>query len=416
MPIEFHQRVLPSGLTIVAECDAAAATFSAGFFVKTGARDEDSPIMGVSHFLEHMMFKGTEDISSEQLNRAFDEIGAKNNAYTTSELTCFYASSLPEHAPRSLELLARMMRPALRQSDFDTEKSVILEEIAMYKDNPFWVLFEAVTERHYSPHPLGHRVLGTAETITDLTSCQMRDYFARRYSADNTTVAIAGRIDFDKACDHIGELCGKWMPTRPAGRIAPAARYGEAPVEVRLTDEKVARGYLLGMARGPAADDERRYAAAMLSQVLGAPDNSRLHWALVESGLAEDAQSGFDAHDGAGDYYIFAAGEPSRIEEIRAVILKEIANLAQSLTEDDLDRLRNKVRTAATVGGEKPGDRMQRLGRSWTALGRYESLDEEVDRIGRVSLDEMRAVAEQFPLTPATIGILTPRPTQAPGS
>lgn len=408
MPIEFHQRVLPNGLTIVAETDSKAATTSAGFFVKTGARDEESAVMGVSHFLEHMMFKGTETISAEQLNRAFDEIGAKNNAYTTSEMTCFYASSLPEHSERSIELLARMMRPALRQSDFDTEKSVILEEIAMYKDNPFFVLFEAVTDRHYSPHPLGHRVLGTSETITSLTSDQMRRYFGLRYSADNTIVSLAGKIDFDRACAHLESLCGDWAPTAPIGRVAPVARYGQEPVEVRLSDAKVARGYLLGMAPAPAADDERRYAAAMLAQILGAPDNSRLHWALVESGLAEDAQSGFDAHDGAGDYYIFAAGEPGRMAEILTVIQKEIAALASSLTEDDLERLRNKVRTAATVGGERPGDRMQRLGRSWVALGRYESLEDEVDRIGRVTLSELRAVAEQFPLAPATIGVLTP--------
>jgi len=408
MPIEFQQRVLPNGLTVIAEVDPAAVSVSAGFFVKTGTRDEDPVVMGVSHFLEHMMFKGTESISAEQLNRAFDEIGAKNNAYTSSEMTCFYASSLPEHASRSIELLAKMMRPALRQADFDTEKSVILEEIAMYKDNPFWVLFEAVTDRHYAPHPLGHRVLGTAETIKDLTSGQMKTYFGQRYSADNTTVALAGKIDFNQACDHIASLCAAWIPTRPAGRSAPVARFGQAPVEVRLTDAKVARGYLLGMARAPAADDDRRYAAAMLAQILGAPDNSRLHWALVESGLAEDAQSGFDAHDGAGDYYVFAAGEPGRIAEIQAVIQREIANLAQSLTEDDLDRLRNKVLTAATVGGERPGDRMQRIGRTWTSLGRYESLDEEVDRIGRVTLNELRSVAEQFPLAPATIGVLTP--------
>lgn len=408
MPIEFQQRVLPNGLTVIAETDRGAATASAGFFVKTGARDEEPVVMGVSHFLEHMMFKGTEGITAEQLNRAFDEIGAKNNAYTSSEMTCFYASSLPEHASRSVELLARMMRPALRQADFDTEKSVILEEIAMYKDNPFWVLFESVTDRHYAPHPLGHRVLGTTETITELKSGQMRTYFDRRYSADNTTVALAGKIDFDRACDEISALCGGWVRTNPAKRVSPVARYGQAAVEVKLTDAKVARGYLLGMAPAPAADDDRRYAAAMLAQILGSPDNSRLHWALVESGLAEDAQAGFDAHDGAGDYYVFAAGEPGRIPEIRAVIEREISNLAQSLNDDDLDRLRNKVRTAATVGGERPGDRMQRLGRTWTALGRYESLDDEVDRIGKITLAELREVAEAFPLMPATLGMLTP--------
>src|SRR5690606_38952834 len=139
----FQHATLPNGLTVIAEVDPEAHTAAAGFFVKTGARDEASPLMGVSHFLEHMMFKGTDQRSAEELNRQFDLIGARNNAYTTSELTCFYASVLPERllgAGGAVDLLADMMRPALREEDFDTEKKVILEEIAMYEDNPFWVL------------------------------------------------------------------------------------------------------------------------------------------------------------------------------------------------------------------------------------------------------------------------------------
>lgn len=405
MAIEFKQRTLSNGLTIIAEIDSAAVTSAAGFFVRTGARDEDAKVMGVSHFLEHMMFKGTSDISAEQLNQAFDQIGAKNNAYTSHEVTCFYASTLPEHLPRGIELLARMMRPALRQSDFDTEKGVILEEIAMYKDNPFWVLYEAVMEKHYATHPMGHRVLGTTDTITALTSEQMRTYFDDRYSANNTTVSLAGKIDFDRACEQIDQLCRSWKPTTRNSRRQPG---GHGPERLALTDTKVSRGYLLGMAPAPAVDDDRRYAASLLTQVLGMADNSRLHWALVESGIAEDAQAGFDAHDGIGDYFIFASGEPSRLEEIESVIRREIANLAASLTQDDLDRLRNKILTGATVGGERPSDRMQRLGRLWSSLGKYSSLESELDRIAKVTLDEMRAVASSFPLTPTTLGTLVP--------
>ncbi|HEX8876421.1 MAG TPA: pitrilysin family protein [Phycisphaerales bacterium] len=405
MAIEFKQRTLPNGLTIVAEVDPTAVTSAAGFFVRTGARDEDARVMGVSHFLEHMMFKGTSDISAEQLNQAFDQIGAKNNAYTSHEVTCFYASTLPEHLPRAIELLARMMRPALRQSDFDTEKGVILEEIAMYKDNPFWVLFESVMEKHYAAHPMGHRVLGTSDSITALTSMQMRAYFDDRYSANNTTVSLAGRVDFDRACEQIDELCRSWKPTTRNNRRTPG---GHSPERLELTDAKVSRGYLLGMAPGPAVDDDRRYAASLLTQVLGMADNSRLHWALVESGIAEDAQAGFDAHDGVGDYFIYASGEPSRLGEIESVIRREISDLAQSLKQDDLDRLRNKILTGATVGGERPSDRMQRLGRLWSSLGRYTSLEEELDRIAKVTVDEMRSVAAAFPLAPTTLGTLVP--------
>ena len=405
MPLTFQHRTLPNGLTIIAECDDSAHTAACGFFVKTGARDENTSVMGVSHFLEHMMFKGTDEISADQLNRAFDAIGARNNAYTSAEMTCFYAQVLPEFLPRATELLGKMMRPALRNADFDTEKGVILEEIAMYKDNPFWVLYEAAIEKHYGKHPMSHRVLGTDDTIKALQRDQMAEYFNARYSADNTAVAFAGKVDFDAACKQVESLCGNWQRTG-------ARRTGPSPTAVgdtfTLKDAKVNRAYILGLAPAPAMDDERRYAAALLAQILGTADNSRLHWALIEPGIAEDAQAAFDAHDGVGDYYVFAAGDPERADEIEATIRKEITNLPDSLCEDDLTRLRDKIATAATLGAERPGDRMQRLGRLWMYLGRYSSLDEELERINKVTLGDLKQVAREFPLTPVTMGRLVP--------
>ena len=405
MPQSFHHTTLANGLTIIAEANPDAASSAAGFFVKTGARDEVSKVMGVSHFLEHMMFKGTHDITADELNRAFDEIGARNNAYTSSEMTCFYAHTLPEHLPRGLDLLGRMMRPALRQADFDTEKGVILEEIAMYKDNPFWVLYEATIEKHYGTHPMSHRVLGTDQTITDLKRDEMQEYFDFRYSADNTVVALAGKLDFAASVKQIEALCGHWTRTG-AKRDGPAPR--AIGGDLRLTSEKVTRGYMLYLCPGPSVSDERRYGAALLAQILGASDNSRLHWALVETGLAEEAQAAYDGHDGIGDYYVYASGDPARLDEIAAAIDKELVSLVDSLTEDDLERLRNKIATGAALGGERPGDQMQRLGRVWTSLGKRIPLEEEVDRINRVTLDEIRGVARDFPIRPVTKGRLLP--------
>src|SRR5262245_43239430 len=139
MPIEFQQATLPNGLTIIAEIDDDAHSAAIGFFVKTGARDEHPGVMGVSHFLEHMMFKGTATRSAEEVDQEFDDLGAEHNAFTTSELTAFWAHSLPEHLNKAEEILADLLRPALRPTDFDNEKKVILEEIAMYNDHPFWV-------------------------------------------------------------------------------------------------------------------------------------------------------------------------------------------------------------------------------------------------------------------------------------
>lgn len=405
MAITFMHRRLPNGLTIIAEHDPSAHSAAAGFFVRTGARDERDEVMGVSHFLEHMMFKGADGLTAEDINRGFDEVGARNNAYTSSEVTCFHAHVLPEHLERASTLLARMMRPSLNQEDFDTEKGVILEEIAMYKDNPFWVLYEEAIARHYGPHPMSHRVLGTEQTIKALQRDQMRDYFRQRYSADNTVVALAGKLDFEREVEVVERLCGSWEATRPR-RDTKRPSCGAGSFELR--DEKVNRAYMIGIAPGPAAEEESRYAASLAAQVLGGSDNSRLHWALIEPGVAEEAQAAYDPHEGTGEFFVYASGEPTRAQEIWGEIGRQISSLAGSLTEDDLTRLRSKMATGVTVGGERPADRMMRLGRVWSALGIYRTLEEELDRVERVMLDDVRDVLARFPMTPATSGVLMP--------
>jgi predicted Zn-dependent peptidase len=406
MAYTFHQATLANGLTIVAEVDPLAHSAAAGFFVKTGARDEATPVMGVSHFLEHMMFKGTGDITAEELNQRFDAMGAKNNAYTSNEITCFYAHLLPELAGEGLDLLSRMMRPALRQSDFDTEKGVILEEIAMYDDNPFFILYEAVLEKHFGAHTLSHRVLGTNQSVTNLTRDQMQSYFDNRYSADNTVVALAGKVDFQSAVSQIDALCGSWRKTSASRNNASPKLAGE---EFTMRSEKVNRGYLLAMCPAPAFDDDRRYAAGLVSQVLGMPDNSLLHWALIEPGLAEDAQAVYDGNDGSGQCFVFAACDPERIDEVWEVTQQAMQSVRDSLKQEDLDRLLAKTVTGATISGERPHDRMHRLGRVFTYLRKYWPLEEELDRLSRVSLADMRAYCDAFPLKPVTVGRLLPK-------
>ncbi|MEM1071682.1 MAG: pitrilysin family protein [Planctomycetota bacterium] len=405
MATTFQTHTLSNGLCIIGEIDPEAHSAAVGFFVRTGARDEPTPLMGVSHFLEHMMFKGTEDIDAETLNKRYDELGARNNAYTSHEVTCFYASVIPEFAPEAIDITARMMRPALREQDFDTEKGVILEEIAMYADNPFWVLYEQTSEAHYGGHPLGHRVLGTKDSITRLTRDQMADYFDHRYTPDETTVALAGNLDFDAACKQIESLCGPWQGASDgATRTAPARE----PKRLDLTDARFDRGYLLMLAGAPAAQDDDRYAATLLAQILGSPDNSRLHWALVDQGLAEESQAAYESNDLSGEMLIYASGEPSKLPEIEAVIDRELAGLSDSLSVDDLARMNARFATAFTVSSEKPGDRMQRIGRRWSMLGDYRTLEQELERIRAVDIASIRGLLEAYPSATRTVGTLRP--------
>lgn len=406
MGVSFRRHQLSNGLNIIAEVDPDAHTSAAGFFVRTGARDEEASCMGVSHFLEHMMFKGTADISADELNRRFDAIGARNNAYTSNELTCFYAHVLPEHLASATDLLGRMLRPALNDADFQTERGVILEEIAMYQDNPSFVLYEETISRHFGPHPLSHRVLGTPETISAMTSLQMREYFTRRYSADNTVAAFAGRVDFDAVCRQVESLCGGWERTGATRESTPPPLAGG---RFDMHSAKVSRGYLLTLAPAPAIGDDRRYAAALAAQVLGAADNSRLHWSLIEPGIADEAQASYDAHDGFGEFMVYASGEPGRMPEIMAAIERESASLADSLKAEDLSRLLEKLATGIVVGGERPNDRMQRLGRLWTYLGTYRTLEEELDRVRAVTVSDVRGVLGAFPMKAVTEGRLLPQ-------
>jgi len=406
MAVEFKETTLGNGLTIIAEIDPAAHSAAGGFFVKTGARDETPDLMGVSHFLEHMMFKGTDRRSADDINREFDEIGAKYNAFTSSEMTVFYGQTLPELFPRCVDLLGDMMRPALRDADFDQERNVILEEIAMYKDNPFWVLYDEFSPRRYPGHPLGHLVLGTNETISEMKRDAMRGYFDQRYSADNTVVALAGAVEFDAAVEQIGELCGAWEST---GATRDNAEPAPVSDDFTMKSDRVNRAYVLMMAPAPAYADERRYAAALLGQALGgAGGNSRLHWALIEPGIAEEAEAALEPHDGGGNWFAMAVCEPEKLAEVEAAIDREIAGLVGSLSEDDLERLRARALTAATLAGERPGGRMQRLGRMWTQLGERVSLEEELDRINAVTLADLRAVYEAYPFAPRVTGRLVP--------
>src|SRR5882724_9512814 len=211
MALSFKHHQLPNGLDIIAEENPHAHSFAAGIFVKTGSRDEEPNLNGVSHFLEHMMFKGSSKYTWEDVNRIFDEIGARYNAFTSQEMTAYYANVIPEFTEKAIEHLSHLLRPAIRNQDFDTEKKVILEEIAMYLDDPGHRLYEKLMEAHFANHPLSMSVLGSSASITKLERDQMANYFQLRYGPGNMVLAVTGQLDFD----HIVKLAEKYMGAWP---------------------------------------------------------------------------------------------------------------------------------------------------------------------------------------------------------
>src|ERR1700682_5704358 len=177
----FHSQKLANGLQLIGESSPSARSAALGFFVRTGSRDETPEVSGVSHFLEHMVFKGTPRRSALEVNYDFDKIGASYNAFTSEENTVFYAAILPEYLPQAVDILADILRPSLRGDDFDMEKKVIIEEIGMYEDQPMWCAYDNAKKAFFADHPLGNSVLGTPASITALTRDQMQGYFDKRY-------------------------------------------------------------------------------------------------------------------------------------------------------------------------------------------------------------------------------------------
>jgi predicted Zn-dependent peptidase len=171
----------------------------------------------------------------------------------------------------------------------------------------------------------------------------------------------------------------------------------------------VHRGYLIGIAQAPPANADERYAAALLMQMLGGIDNSKLHWALIETGLAEEAQSGYDGLDGTGDYFVYASGDPDKLDDIWEVMSKEIRGLKDSITHDELVGLRSKMATAAMVAAERPGDRMQRLGRLWTMTGQYLPLEDELAKIESITIEDLRDLCDRYPIDRCTLGKMIPQ-------
>jgi predicted Zn-dependent peptidase len=406
MALTFKHHQLPNGLDVIAEINPDAHSFAAGLFVKTGSRDETAEVNGVSHFLEHMMFKGSDKYTWEDVNRIFDELGAKYNAYTTQEMTAYYANVLPEFSERAIEHLSHLLRPAIRQADFDTEKKVILEEIAMYLDDPGHRVYEKLMEVHFGKHPLGASILGSAECITALKRDQMADYFRARYGPKNMVLSVTGKLDFDQVVAWAGKFMGNWEPVGATRDHAQPVVTGE---RITLTDEKLNRQYTMGMTPGPSAQDDRRFAARVLSDVIGDAEGSRFYWAMVDNAIAEDADFGFYPHDNCGSFYIALTTSPDKAEQALSIAHAELERAKKDLTDDEVERAKNKIASSLVLGGEVPAGRMRSIGGQWIYNKEYRSLDKDMATLNAVSRKSLQELMHDYPFNPMTIVTLGPK-------
>jgi predicted Zn-dependent peptidase len=399
--MRYDHHTLPNGLTIVGEYNEAAQSVALGFFTRTGARDETPEVSGVSHFLEHMMFKGSERRSAEEVDREFASMGANYNAFTSNETTVYYGAVLPEFQSRLIDLLGDMLRPSLRQSDFDTEKQVILEEIAMYKDRPSYAVYDLARMTYHHGHPLGNSVLGSTESISALERDQMLNYFNQRYAPNNMVVALTGKYDWQSAIAQIEQVCSAWQPMDTPRSLTPPQ---PIPQERMQPEPQRDRVYLAAVAPGPSAQDESRFAADVLARIIGGGRGSRLYWALVYPGIAQSADISFYEQDGAGAFYIFVSCSPERTTEVIDLVRATLNTVqAEGVTEEELVRARRKIASALVLSSETPMGRLTSVGYDWLYRGRIEPLTETVDRFLAVTADDVDALLRGRPFDTLTL-------------
>ncbi|HUS91177.1 MAG TPA: pitrilysin family protein [Phycisphaerae bacterium] len=404
--MQFTHRKLDNGLTIVAEVRPTAASMAAGFFVRSGSRDEPPELAGVSHFLEHMTFKGTARRTALDVNREFDELGANYNAFTSEENTVYYGAVLPEFQDRLMDLLCDILRPSLRQEDFDVEKGVILDEIARYEDMPRYRLYELLMGEYFLPHSLGHSVLGTAESVGAMRRDQMQAYFSRRYSPGNVTLVGVGNVDFDALVGKAAEQCSGWQPcdvTRDTSPPPPAAR------RKVHTDPNVAREQIGLASPAPSSQGDERYAATLAATVLGDVTGSRLFYALVDPALADEASVVYDALDGSGVFLTFISAGPEQASEALRIARRELAGfLDDGPTDAELLAAKNKIASGATLKGEVPMGRLTAVGYDWVYRGEYVPLADQIEALFAVTRQEVLEMARRYDLSSATVVALGP--------
>jgi predicted Zn-dependent peptidase len=394
--MEFKHKTLSNGLVLIGEVNPPAKSAAVGYFVRTGARDETRDINGVSHFLEHMLFKGTERLNSFEVNEAFDRRGAQFNAFTSEEQTVFYASVLPEYLTDITALWGELMRPALREDDFTIEKNVIKEEIAMYQDTPTFDVIDRCRSLHFGTHPCGYSVLGTVESIDGLTAEQMRAYFARRYAPNNMIVACAGNFDWDGFCGVVEAASGRW-PSQEVGRVL--GHFEGTRQRARAEKPNLKREHICLMHTGVSAQDPRRFAASLLSMIVGDDYGSRFYWDLVDKALAEEAAMHFGPMDGTGLFYCYLrCGTPNatKVVTIADGIFQDLVK--NGITNEELTKAKNKVLSALVLKNELPMGRLGDLGSNWMYLGKYRSIEQDVAAVKAVTVDEVNRLVREIGL------------------
>jgi len=413
MPI--RRTEFSSGLRVVTERMPSVRSVSLGFWVLAGSRDERPAISGSSHFLEHLLFKGTKSRSALDIAEQFDAVGGDVNAFTAKEYTCYYARVLDRDLEMAVDHLADMLQhTVIRKADLDAERQVILEEINMHEDSPEDVVHDLFTEALWPDHPLGRPILGTVGTIEAAGTASVGRFYRSHYVPGNFVVAAAGNLRHEELIGLLHERMETGREVR-AGEpsvwnLRASARAPEPSGRSLTKRRKTEQANICLGTNGLPRSDPDRFAFLIVNTALGGGMSSRLFQEVREKrGLAYSVYSYHAQYTEAGVFACYAGCTPSRAGEVIGLLRRELADVAGGgLTAAEFERAKGHVKGAMVLGLEDPGGRMSRLGKSEIAHGEILSVDQSLRRIEQVTLADARAVADRVLSQPMTLTVLGP--------
>ncbi|TYP82681.1 M16 family metallopeptidase [Blastococcus xanthinilyticus] len=392
---------LPGGLRVLTETMPGVLSATLGIWVGVGSRDESPAVAGASHFLEHLLFKGTSSRTALEIATAMDAVGGEMNAFTAKEHTCYYANVLATDLPLAVTLLADLVTEATNTpADLESERTVVLEEIAMRDDEPSDAVHDLFAETLFGDTSLGRSVLGTVESIEALTRDDVDGWYRSRYTAPSIVVTAAGRVDHQQVLDLVTAAFG----SRPDGSGGPAPlRTGDVDLvrpsrPAGLISRRTEQTHLLIGSPAMGRQDERRYAAAVLDAAVGGGMSSRLFQEIREKrGLVYSVGSALSHYAGAGAFSVYAGCAKKRVPEVLRLIREELGRVAvDGLTSEEVARARGQLKGGLVLGLEDTGSRMSRLGKSELSYGEYVPVRDVLGRIEAVDEAQVRSVAAEL--------------------
>ncbi len=407
--------VLPSGLRIVTEEERSVRSAAFGIWVNVGSRDESLSTAGASHFLEHLLFKGTKRRSSLDISSAIEAVGGETNAFTSKEYTCFYARVIDKDLPLAVDVISDLITSSVvKQEDVDAERKVVLEEIAMRDDDPSDLIHDLFLERYYGDTPLGRPILGTVDSIKSMSQTTVFNYYKKRYRPQDIVVAVAGNIKHKNVVRLVEDALSKDnfldqskvnYQIRASGNVKVTGKG-----RVTLLDRKTEQAHIVYGVPSVARDDKRRFALSILSSALGGGMSSRLFQEIREKrGLAYSTYAYNQQFAGSGVLSFYVGCKPEKSAEAIRIIQAILHDVAQrGLTDEEISRAKGAVSGSLVLSQEDTGSRMTRIGKSELVYGQVMSFDEILREISEVTPKQIKEIARQIlPISP-TLAVVGP--------